>query len=96
MNKFALSERALDELRAISEYGIEIFGVHQASRYFEGLQKTFARLANQPRMGRIARNLGGDVRRHEHRAHVIFYEEMPGGIFVLRILHKSQLELFGL
>jgi plasmid stabilization system protein ParE len=40
-------------------------------------------------MGRPARDLVGNFRRHEHEGHVIIYMEASNGILVVAVLNKD-------
>jgi toxin ParE1/3/4 len=91
VRKFTLTEDAFGELQALLNYGIETFGVHQTSRYLKGLEKVLAMLAEQPRLGRLARHLRGGLRRYEYGAHVIFYKIDDSGIVVAAIRHRGRL-----
>jgi toxin ParE1/3/4 len=44
-------------------------------------------LAENPRMGRAADAIAAGIRRHEHGNHVILYEERPGDILILALVH---------
>lgn len=91
MNEFRVSERGGRDLLDIYLFGIEAFGAHQALRYQEDLDHCFQLLADHPGIGRYARNTRKGVRRHEHASHVIFYEEIDGGILILAVAHAHQL-----
>lgn len=75
------------DLEAIAEYTIERFGLEQARGYRDDLGACFDRLANNPKLGRPAGELGPDLRRYEHRSHIIFYQQTLEGILIVRVLH---------
>ena len=87
MAEYRSSRRAATDLEAIAEYTIGRFGVEQARRYRDELRTCFAQLADNPRLGRRAEQLGSGLRRHEHRSHVIFYQETGDQILIVRVLH---------
>ena len=87
MDDYRLSRRAASDLEAIADYTIEQFGIAQARRYRDSLRLCFERLADNPRIGRRAEQLSPELRRFEHRSHVIFYTRSDDEIFVVRILH---------
>lgn len=88
---YRLYERASRDSMDIYLFGIEYFGLRQAS-YLDELEDCFALLADNPRMGRPAERLGHGVRRHEHGSHVILYRIMQDGILVLALVHGRNVE----
>ena len=87
MAKYRFSRRAATDLEAIAEYTIERIGIEQARRYRDELRTCFAQLAENPRLGRRAEQLGTGLRRYEHRSHVIFYQVAGARILIVRVLH---------
>jgi toxin ParE1/3/4 len=87
MAEYQFSRRAALDLEAIAEYTIERFGLGQAQSYRDDLGACFERLADNPRLGRPARELGPELRRYEHRSHIIFYQKLDTGILIVRVLH---------
>ncbi len=87
MTSVAFSERARHDLLDIYLFGIETFGFRQAERYASEFDHCFSLLADNPRMGRPAANLGAGVRRHEHASHVILYRETGDGVLILAVVH---------
>ncbi|WP_114432619.1 type II toxin-antitoxin system RelE/ParE family toxin [Phyllobacterium bourgognense] len=86
MSEYRLTERAETEILEIFLDSIEMFGVIQARRYKDELDYCFKLLAETPHMGRLAETLGSGVRRHEHKSHVILYEQEANGILVLALV----------
>jgi len=82
-----LSERAYAELIDIYLAGLELFGPKQALAYQVEFEECFAVLARFPGMGRAAERIGPGLRRHEHGAHVILYQEEDDGILVVAVVH---------
>jgi toxin ParE1/3/4 len=89
MSDFRLTKRAVSELFDIFLFGYEQFGSKQAEAYAAELEHVFQLLAENPRMGRKAETISAGVRRHEHGSHVILYEEAPGGVLILAVVHAS-------
>jgi toxin ParE1/3/4 len=89
MSEFALTKRAEADLLDVFLFGYEQFGEQQAEAYAAELEDVFKLLADNPRMGREAETIARGVRRHEHRSHVILYEEAPTGVLILAIVHAS-------
>lgn len=92
MATFKLTERASAELLDIYLFGLRQFGRIQADRYLDELERCFGLLADNPRMGRLARKVGHGVRRHEHGSHVIFYEIERGDLVILAIVHGRSMQ----
>jgi toxin ParE1/3/4 len=86
---YSITNRAEADLKRILIFGYERFGERQGDRYAEELEEVFQRLAHHPRMGRPASNFGPNVRRHEHEAHVILYEETEEGVSILAVVHAA-------
>ena len=61
--------------------------MRQAERYMESMDDCFSMLGRHPKMGRLAKPIGLNVRRHEHGSHVILYVEEPGGVLILAVIH---------
>ena len=91
MAKVRISLRAKRDLSEIDEYTIGTWGEAQADIYLSKLSAHLDFLAEMPAMGRKWKFLQTGLRRSEHGQHVIFYREMPGGITVSRVLHRSML-----
>lgn len=89
MNSFRLTRRAEQDLYDIFLYGYERFGIAQADRYASDMEVCFQLLADNPRLGRETKAIAPGVRRHEHGAHVILYEESGTGVLILAVLHKK-------
>jgi toxin ParE1/3/4 len=87
MTEYQFSRRAAPDLEAIAEYTIKRFGLEQARRYRDELGACFNQLADNPKLGRRAEQLGEGLRRYEHRSHIIFYQQSGAGLLIVRILH---------
>ena len=91
MSSYRLTPRAADEIIDIEFYSIAQFGSRQAERYKQGLAACFELISSQPMLGRIAKNIGSDIRRHEHGSHVIFYRSEQEGILILAVVHERSM-----
>ena len=87
--RFQLSPRAKADLAKIADYTEEMWGVEQAIKYLDGIERCCLMLAQQPTLGRSCSHLRAGLRRMESGRHVIFYRETPDGILVSRILHQG-------
>ena len=86
MANYKLSTLADAKMVDIYRYSVQTFGLVQARKYTHALHETFAQLATRPRLGRQWRQW----RRHEHAEHVIFYEIVDDGIYIVRIFHNRE------
>ena len=84
-----LTSLAETDLAEIADYTIDTLGIEQARLYRDGLETCFRNLAANPRLGRSAQDLAPDLRRFEHRSHVVFYLQRDPGVLIVRILHAS-------
>lgn len=64
--------------------------IEQADRWVDRLDEKLGLLATQPLMGRARGELAADVRSFPFGRYVIFYEPIPGGIDVVRVLHSAR------
>lgn len=88
MAEYRLSGQAALDIGAIADYTIERFGIEQARRYRDGLTRCFEQLADNPDFGRRAEHLAQNLRRVEHRSHIVFYRWEPDGPLIVRVLHS--------
>jgi toxin ParE1/3/4 len=88
VSEYRLSRRADRELFEIFLDSIDMFGLLQARKYRDELTHCFELLAENPNMGRQDETLGTAVRRHEHKSHIILYEQNTAGVAILAIVHS--------
>jgi len=91
LSQLYLSTRAETDLLNIGSYTLDTWNAEQAARYLGEIRKCCARLAENPRLGRLSEGLHPGLRRMEQGSHVIFYRQIPDGILVSRILHRNML-----
>ncbi|KQP10689.1 plasmid stabilization protein [Methylobacterium sp. Leaf99] len=87
MARYRLTRRAESDLLDVFLFGLERFGETQSERYRVELERCFRLLAETLGLGRSARIIAPDVRRHEHERHIILCEEDADGILVLALVH---------
>jgi toxin ParE1/3/4 len=87
---FRLSERAASDLLAIYADSESRFGSYQAEAYLAGLERIFGLLADFPRIGRDVADLRPGYRRFRFQAHLVFYSEDAGGVFIRAIVHEAR------
>ncbi len=96
MNRYTLTARAEDDLLITFLDGIEMFGLHQARRYKDELDRCFQLIASNPQIGRLVPSIGEGVRRHEHKSHVILYEEAERTVTILAVVPAKSIRLLKL
>lgn len=75
---------------------LEIWGyiaedsVVEADRWVDKLDEKFALWATQPMMGRARDELSPGIRSLAFGRYVVFFEPLPNGIDVVRVLHGSR------
>ena len=87
---FRLTRAAEDDLVAIGEAGIRLFGHRQARRYHDELFARFALLAANPRMARERQEISPPVRIHPFKTHLVVYLVEDADILILRIRHAHE------
>lgn len=86
---FRLTLRALDDLRAIGRYTLELWGREQRNRYLEAIDTRFYWLADNPELGRKRYDIAPGYRCFAQGQHLIFYKVRDGGIDIIGIPHQS-------
>lgn len=90
MSLYRLTQRAADDIFAVYLQGYELFGERQADRYHDDLHVLFHRLADYPGMARVRSEITPPVRAVPFKAHVVIYEDAPGGIVILSVRHGHE------
>jgi len=89
--RFTLSGEAEEDIIAIAEQGVRMFGSAQARRYHDELFNVLDLIGANPRMAREREEISPPVRIHPFKAHLIVYRiEENGAIFVIRIRHGHE------
>lgn len=91
MTAFRFTGRAKADLFQIGDYTINTWGEDQARRYLKSLEDCVRMLACNPGLGRACDWIRPGLHRLEQGRHVVFYRQVKGGVFVVRILHRSML-----
>jgi toxin ParE1/3/4 len=89
--RFCLSVEAEEDIIAIAEQGVRMFGLAQARRYHDELFAVLDLIAAHPRLTREREEISPPVRIHPFKAHLVVYRiEENGAIFVIRIRHGHE------
>lgn len=81
--------QAEEDLLAISQH-IAQDSPTAASRWLDGIELEFERLAKNPYLGEAVDSIKPGLRRLTHGKYLIFYEPRPTGIGLVRILHGAR------
>lgn len=88
---FRLSGAAEEDIVAIAEQGVRMFGPVQARRYHDELFALFDLIAANPRMARERFELSPPMRIHPFKAHLVVYRiEDQDNILIVRIRHGHE------
>jgi toxin ParE1/3/4 len=64
--------------------------VSASDEFLQNMDERFSLLVTQPEMGRQRPELGNVIRSFALRNYVVFYDPIPEGIFIVRVLHGSR------
>lgn len=88
---YRLSVKAEEDIIDIFRVGAEEFGLHQAERYHERLERTFRFLADNPLAARERVEITPAVRIHPVEAHLVVYRvDDNGDVFIIRVRHGHE------
>ncbi|MBR0555140.1 type II toxin-antitoxin system RelE/ParE family toxin [Ciceribacter sp. L1K23] len=88
---FRLSGEAEEDIIAIAEHGISVFGRAQAKRYHTELLALLGLIGENPRMARERTEIVPPVRLLPFKAHLIVYVvEEDDEVFVVRVRHGRE------
>jgi toxin ParE1/3/4 len=88
---FKLSVEAEEDIIAIAEQGVRMFGVDQAKRHHDELFALFDLIAAHPHIARERNEIEPPVRIYPFKAHLVVYRvEDDKKVFVMRIRHGHE------
>ena len=87
MPSYSLSPEAKKDLLDILAHTQNKWGIQQAQKYIDALEKKCEKFAQSPHIGRERPEIKPGYRSITEGKHVIFYRVGDSGIDVLRILH---------
>lgn len=88
MSTFALTNKAIADLKDIGLYTLENWGREQRNLYLQMLDVSFQQLASNPLLGKDCRDIRNGYRKFNAGSHVIFYRQKSSdSIEIVRILH---------
>lgn len=85
---YRITPRAAEDLKAIGRYTLKAWGRDQRDRYLRAMDRRFAWLAENPRMGRHRDDIKPGYYSYPQKSHVIFYLIREGGIDIIGVPHN--------
>jgi toxin ParE1/3/4 len=91
VKRYRLSRKAEEDIIAIFMYGVSQFGIQQAERYHDLLERTFQFLAENPEAARERVEITPAVRIHPIESHIVIYTlDEDGDVFIIRVRHGRE------
>lgn len=91
MKRYTLSRKAEEDIIDIFLYGAAEFGIQQAERYHNLMEKTFRFLAENPEAARECVEIMPPVRIHPFESHVVIYKvDANDDILIIRVRHGRE------
>lgn len=90
--RYSLSEAADADLERLYEWGIDHYGVRAADEYYDGLIARFSQIADTPQLWQGVDHIRAGYRRSVYGAHSIYYRVEAGGVLIVRVLGRQNLE----
>lgn len=88
---YRLTREAEEDIIAIAESGLRLFGEAQARRYHSDLFRVFALIAGFPRIARERAEISPPVRIHPHKAHLVVYlVDDADEVLIVRVRHGHE------
>jgi len=88
---YVLSNQAEEDIIQIFLEGVDQFGLNQAERYHDQLEKCFCFLADNPLAAPERLEISPPVRIHPTGSHLVIYRvEKNGDIFIIRVCHGHE------
>ena len=89
MAKYALTKKAVQDLKQIWNYTYDNWSEKQADKYINQLLKHCTKISKHPQLGRSYEKIYPVLRGSKINKHIIFYRELDKKeIEVVRILHQ--------
>jgi toxin ParE1/3/4 len=87
---YRLTQAAREDLIQMYMEGVRQFGVAQAEKYQDDLERVFNLLGANPLLARERLELTPPVRIHPSASHLIVYKVGEDGILIIRIRHHLE------
>lgn len=92
MARYELTKAAATDFQSIFEFGIDTFGLTQALKYQNGLQKRFKEIAEQPELYVAVDEIRAGYRRSVFKSHAIYYVAQSDHVLIVRILGQQDVQ----
>jgi toxin ParE1/3/4 len=90
IGEYRLSNEADADLVSIFQFTVERFGLAQAQNYLISLEEHLDYLLQNPRSGRLQKDIQNNLRSSVFNSHIVFYQVRRDHLFIVRILHHSR------
>ena len=87
--RLLLTERALQDIRAIEGYSAEQWGNEVAQKYVDKIETALDRIVEQPDLLREEPDFADSLRFHRVEKHVLVCDIQGESVYVLTVLHTS-------
>lgn len=87
---YRLTRAAEQDIGAIAETGIELFGIDQARAYHAALFGVFDLISDNPRMANERTELIPPLRVHPFRSHIILCKIEDDDVLIVRVRHARE------
>lgn len=88
--KVRFSAAAREDLRAITRFTIDKFGVRQAKIYGQSITSVIEKIQINPNLGIFRPELAEGLQSIVHQSHVVFFKLDGVYLSIIRILHHSR------
>lgn len=88
---YQFTQDAVNDLRAIKTYTIEVWGVTQSKKYLQKFQKNVDLLCANPSMGKACVDIDKTTLRFPCGEHMLYYKVITNTITIYAVLHKTML-----
>lgn len=89
MPSYKFTEIAYADLDTIVDYTLEQWGVDQAIKYIDGLEKQAQLLADMPTLALLIDEPYDKIRVFPYEKHNLFFIEEAHGITIIRVTHEN-------
>lgn len=89
MAQLYLTERAIDDLKAIKSHSIDTFGKSVADRYLKQFETALDLIRASPNLLREKENIAGHLRFYRVEKHWLVCDIIDGHVYVLTVKHGS-------
>lgn len=89
MNRYFLTNKAVEDLSSIWNYTYEIWSEYQADKYFYELLSDCQEIADNQNLGKVYKEINNEILGYKSGQHILFYRIVDSNkIEITRILHS--------